>query len=95
MDGSTTLSSLLDRLDDKLDKEGLDFLNPGRCFAPVTFVGIGLCSRDLCWHWPPLRLPIRAHTHVHLHALGHRARAHTRMIPACTSWCAHISGGLR
>ena len=32
MDGSTTLSSLLDRLDDKLDKEGLDFLNPGRYF---------------------------------------------------------------
>ena len=68
MDGSTTLSSLLDRLDDKLDKEGLDFLNPGRCFAPVTFVGIGRrCAypyaRTLtctCMHSDI----VRAHTHA-------------------------------
>jgi len=36
MDGSTSLSALLDRLDDKIDKEGLDVLNPGRLLFVVT-----------------------------------------------------------
>ena len=40
MDGSTSLSALLDRLDDKIDKEGLDFLNPGRLFACCHFFSV-------------------------------------------------------
>jgi len=36
MDGATTLSSVLDKLEAKIDKEGLDALMPGRCLSHVT-----------------------------------------------------------